>query len=137
MTEDALGRLLLNLLHQGPILLAYLAGVLLSLHYWRRAPHPCLCVLLGCGLMLVVGLVSITLLHYLPAIGQRRNWRWHEQIEAAETLRQIGIFGRALGMALLAGAALVGRNPRRAAPRPDAVTAQETATTEEREHPAS
>lgn len=140
MTEDVLGRLLQNLLHQGPILLAYLAGVVLSLHYWRRAPRPCLCVLLGCGVMLGAGLASITLLHYLPVIGQHRNWRWHDQLEAAETLRQVGIFGRAAGMLLLGAAALVGRRPPRALPPPleDIEAAPAPATTEERkEQPAS
>ena len=62
---DALCELLTESAPHVPLLLAYLAVIVVAAVYRRRYPRPCLLLGLGCGLFLVTAVVQPTLIHFL------------------------------------------------------------------------
>ncbi len=100
--------LLTRLAYRAPGLLAYLAGLVLSLVYLKRYPRPAVLALLGSGLLLFVSTAMLFVEAYLLRPGGDMNLR---------TLL-LGIIGfaasilHAVGFILVAVAVFVGRRGR-------------------------
>jgi hypothetical protein len=80
MMENALPSLLRQYLQQSPLILVWLAGIILALIFWRRHPAVSLLTFLASLVFLVKGLLTTWLYHQLPHWIVERNWT-HEQID--------------------------------------------------------
>ena len=103
---------LAQLLGQAPVLLVYLAGMVLALVFWRRCPRPAMLTLIGMALFLVTTLVQSFLFIYL--VRARDDFGWsHEMlgwIVSASGL--IGSVIRAAAFGLMLTAVFIGRKER-------------------------
>jgi hypothetical protein len=100
---------LTQLAWQAPVLLVYLAGMILALVFWRRFPVPCLLMLIATVLLLVATLAERFIFNYI--FSSKDVWGWdHENL--AVILSAVGLTGNflhAIGLGLLLTAGLVGR----------------------------
>ena len=77
---EIIGPVLTQLAGQSPLLLAYVAGIVLALVYRRHYPTPSLLVLAGAGLLLAVTVGYTVTFHYLlvrrggSGSGPTRKW---------------------------------------------------------------
>jgi hypothetical protein len=67
-------QLMMELAGQSPVLLAYLAGIVLSLVYWRRYPGPCLLTFLAAALSFVLSVTLLFLRIYVMYARADRGW---------------------------------------------------------------
>ncbi len=101
MPDDASSRFLLHLVTQGPMLFAYLLGLLAAGRCYRACPAAARYVLLACSLMLLAGTVNIA----FGSFPDRAN-----EILSLEMVRQLTAAARALGVILVLVAILHGRS---------------------------
>lgn len=104
-----LNPVLMQLAHQTPGLIVYLAGIVLAAVLWRRSPVPCLLTLLACGLLLAVNLVQTISTQWLIVQHSEGAWEVSRLSAVMTAVSFIGTFFRAVGVALLLAAVFVGR----------------------------
>ena len=100
---------LTQLLGQAPILLAYLAGVILALVFWRRCPGPAKLTFIAMLLLLITSLVHSFLFSYFLQVRVELGWS-HEQVGLI--MSAIGLLAsliRVTALALLLTAVFIGR----------------------------
>ena len=110
--NSLLPALLMNLLSQTPVLLAFLVGALLAILKWRNHPNVSLLVLIACGLGLAVSLIFPALNIWVVQSmsgprGAERQWIFTGMAIVSSLLRLV-IY------ALLFAAAFSGRAPKQA-----------------------
>jgi hypothetical protein len=107
-------QLMMELAEQPPALLAYLAGIALSLVYWRRYPGPCLLTFLAAPLSFVLSVTLSCLRLYAMYARAARGWD-RVTVESIISITVVaGGILRAVAFGLLLAAVFVGR---RAAPQ--------------------
>jgi hypothetical protein len=111
--SDLLPPFLLQLVGQSPVLLVYLVGIILCLAFRSRCPGPCALAGIGLTLLLVTSVAQTWLFMYFFHAMHEHGWTQ----ERYSMMNSITILGsnviRAVGMALLVAAVLVGRGPGR------------------------
>ena len=110
--DKLLPHLMSNLIAQSPVLLVYLAGMILALVFWRRCPGPCALTLIAMGLLLLTSIGQTFVSLYLQDARsdldlKEETWRWMLSMNAL-----VGSGLRALAFVLLLAAVFVDRKPR-------------------------
>ena len=70
---------LAQLLVQSPVLLVYVAGLILALVFWQRCPTSCLLVLLATALLLLVSVAYPFVIQYFIKARTEMGWT-HEKL---------------------------------------------------------
>jgi hypothetical protein len=95
---------LMQLLAQAPVLLVYLAGLILALVFWRRCPTPCLLVFVATVVLLLLTMIHPFLSGYFIQARTEMGWT-HEKlgsIFSAIALTTSCLRAAALGLLLAA-----------------------------------
>jgi uncharacterized membrane protein len=108
--ERVVAQGLANLAILSPVLLAYIAGFVLSLVFWRRSPRACLLALLGTTEMFLTAVVLTFVWPYVSLLGSRSGWSGEEFSRAFAVLGVIQSCLYAGGLVLLLLAVFAGRS---------------------------
>jgi hypothetical protein len=101
--------LLQQLIPQIPLLMVYLAGMVLAVVFWGRASGPAIMTVLGCGVLITTTLVMAFV--YSSMFERLREGNMTNE-QFAQTMRAIGMVGsagRAGGLLLIIIAVFTGR----------------------------
>ena len=104
-----------QLLTMSPILLVYLAGIVLALVNWQHHPSPARFVLFASLLLLVVSVGQAFVFQYLVFERVERGWTVAQSGVALAAMGTITSLLHAGGLCLLLAAAFVGRRSAKAA----------------------
>jgi hypothetical protein len=119
---------LYQVLVASPILLVYLAGLILALVFWRRNRTPCLLALIATGLLLLLGVIQPFVSSYLFQARTEMGWT---QEKLSSMLAVVGLATtclRAAAMSLLVAGVFVGRRVSlQVGPNPEGCIAAERA----------
>ncbi len=96
---------------QTPVLLVYVAGLVLAIVYWSRYPRPCAFTLAAVVLLLATSIGQSLFSTYLLELRHHHRWEMDRFQWLSSVSYWVGSFLRALGSGLLLTAVFVGRYP--------------------------
>lgn len=110
MHEPLLQYMLRNLTPQSPLLLLYLAGMLLAVIFMAKRTAPALLVALGCGGLLLTTLASTASFWFVMKLREENDWNAEKVNSVYLSVGLAYSLCRVLGTGLLLAAAFVGRS---------------------------
>ncbi len=107
-----------SLLYQSPVLLVYLAGVIVGLGFigrWTIAAGMCVA---GCAWSLSLAIVLTLVTSWMTQQMRSNAWTFQHYSDVSQVVSILGSIGRAMGIGLIITGVFVGRPPRTPQPPP-------------------